>query len=329
LLSNHTLLYGADGDIFLYPPLYLSEAEVYRLIAGQADVSAHMATTWQEFRFEGEEETLHARFREGDIKDFEFPLLEGRMFESADEVVVGYGLAQERNLRPGNTLTILLKGETLTFRVVGVYREISNMGQMLILPTEALRHVQPNVKPFEHALKLRPGADAQAVAEALGAASEDLEIDVAGVGLEDEASVQGLFALLPGMMAALSLILGSIAVLGIFNSVWMGVQERRREFGMLKAVGMKPGQVTLSVLAGAAGMALVGYVVGLPVGLVGIRWLIDTLACGVGFGPLGTSVDGVGLALLLPGIVLVALAGAFVPAHRAGRTSVVETLRYE
>jgi putative ABC transport system permease protein len=131
------------------------------------------------------------------------------------------------------------------------------------------------------------------------------------------------------MMAALSLILGSIAVLGIFNSVWMGVQERRREFGMLKAVGMKPGQVTLSVLAGAAGLALVGYVVGLPVGLVGIRWLIDTLACGVGFGPLGTSVDGVGLALLLPGIVLVALAGAFVPAHRAGRTSVVETLRYE
>ncbi|MGD9098908.1 MAG: FtsX-like permease family protein [Anaerolineae bacterium] len=328
LLTNDTLWRGADGDIFLYPSRYLPEAELRRLVAGQADVSAHLTTAWQEFRFEGEEETLHARFREGDLEDFEFLVLEGRMFESADEGIVGYGLAQERNLHPGDTATILLEGEPLTFQVVGIYREGSNMGRMLGLPTEALRRVQPDVRPFEHVLKLRPGADAQAVAEALDAAFEDLlEIDVAGEGLD--ASVEGLFALLPGMLAALSLILGGIAVLGIFNSVWMGVQERRREFGMLKAVGMTPGQVTLSVLVGAAGLALVGYVVGLPVGLVGVRLIVDTLARGVGFGPLGTSVDGVGLALLLPGIVLVALAGAFVPAHRAGRTSVVETLRYE
>ena len=133
----------------------------------------------------------------------------------------------------------------------------------------------------------------------------------------------------PRQLSRREFFVAGITVLGLFSSVWMGVQERRREFGMLKAVGMTPGQVTLSVLAGAAGLALVGYVVGLPVGLVGVRWLIDTLAQGIGFGPLDIPVDRVGLALLLPGIVLVALAGAFVPAHRAGRTSVVETLRYE
>jgi putative ABC transport system permease protein len=326
-ISDDTLLRGTDGDIFLYPSLYLSEAKVYRLVAGQADVSAHMATSWEGFHFEGEEETLNARFREGDVADFEFPLSEGRMFENADEGVVGYGLARERNLRLGDTLTILLKGEASTFQVVGVYLEISNMGQMLILPTEALRRVQPNVKPFEHALKLRPGADAQAVAQALDAASGSLlEIDVVSEG---DVMVDALRSLLPGMMGALSLVLGGITVLGLFSSVWMGVQERRREFGMLKAVGMTPGQVILSVLVGATGLALVGYVVGLPVGVVGTRWLIDTMARGVGFGPLDIPVDGIGLALLLPGIVLVALAGAFVPAYRAGRTSVVETLRYE
>jgi ABC-type lipoprotein release transport system permease subunit len=36
-----------------------------------------------------------------------------------------------------------------------------------------------------------------------------------------------------------------------------------------------------------------------------------------------------GLALLLPGIVLVAVIGALIPARRAGQTSVGETLRYE
>ena len=105
--------------------------------------------------------------------------------------------------------------------------------------------------------------------------------------------------------------------------------RRRREFGMLKAVRMTPRQVTLSVLVGAAGMALLGYVVGLPAGLGGMRLLMDTVARQQGFGPLSPPVDETGLLLLLPGIVLVAMVGALLPAQRAGRTSVVEALRYE
>lgn len=327
LVFDDLNLRGVDGDLFLYPPLYLSDAEVQRLIAEQPDVSAHLVTTWEEFRLAEKDETLHARFREGDVQAFEYPLLEGRMFESADEGIVGYGLAQELNLHPGDTLTIRLHGESLTFQVAGVYREGSNVGRMLILPTEALRRVQPDFKPFEHILKLRPGADAGAVAEALLQASDGLlEVDVGGEGAE---ALGGLLDMLPNMVSVLCLTLGGIAALGIFNSVWLGVQERRREFGMLKSVGMTPGQVTVSVLVGAAGMALVAYVVALPLGLTGIRWLIDVLARSIGFGPLSPPVNELGLALLLPGIVLLALAGAFIPAHRAGRTSVVETLRYE
>jgi putative ABC transport system permease protein len=131
------------------------------------------------------------------------------------------------------------------------------------------------------------------------------------------------------IMAALTLLMGGIAAVGVFNSVWMGVQERQQEFGMLKAVGMTPGQVTLSVLIGAVWMALIAYAIGLPVGLGGIRFLMDTVARGQGFGPLTPSVNAVGLALMLPGIVLLAAGGAFLPAYRAGRTSVVGALRYE
>jgi ABC-type antimicrobial peptide transport system permease subunit len=76
-------------------------------------------------------------------------------------------------------------------------------------------------------------------------------------------------------------------------------------------------------------MALLGYAIGLPVGLAGIFFLIDTVARAVGFGPLTPPIDGLGLALLLPGVVLIAAIGAFIPAHRAGRISVVDMLRYE
>jgi putative ABC transport system permease protein len=131
------------------------------------------------------------------------------------------------------------------------------------------------------------------------------------------------------VMVQLSLVLASIAAIGILNSMWLSVQERRREFGMLKAVGMTPGQVMVSVLVAAAGLALVGYAVGILVGFPGIGLLMDAVARSRGFGPLRPPLDGWGLALILTAIVVVAVVGALIPAYRAGRVSVVDVLRYE
>lgn len=316
---------GFDADLFLYPSAYMSETETRRLIAAQSDVAAYYAQLWWGFQFPGEEETLHARLLEGDLRAFEFPLIEGRMFEKLDEVMVGYGLLRERNLHPGSTLNILLEGEPLTLQVVGAYRENSNMGRMLMLPAEALRRVRPDAEPFSYVLKLHPGADPQATAVTFASDSNDL-LEVLVVS---DVDLPGMVATLPGVMAALSLVLVGIAVVGVFNNVWTVVRERRRELALLKAVGMTPRQVTLSVLVGAGMMALIAYAVGLPVGLAGIRVLMDAMARAIGFGPLDPPLDPVGLALMLPGILLVAAAGAFLPAHRAGRTSVVDILRYE
>jgi len=131
------------------------------------------------------------------------------------------------------------------------------------------------------------------------------------------------------MMTALALTLGGIAAIGVFSNVWMGVQERRQEFGMLKAVGMTPGQVTVSVLVGVFGIAVIGYAIGLLVGVPGIRLLMDTVGRMEGMGPIDPPIDGIGLALLLPGIVLVAGIGALIPSRRAGKINVVDALRYE
>jgi putative ABC transport system permease protein len=123
--------------------------------------------------------------------------------------------------------------------------------------------------------------------------------------------------------------LGILAVVGALNTAWMGVQERRRELGLLKATGMTPGQVTLSVLAGAALTGLMGYGVGLAVGLPGLHLLFDALGRAMFYGPLNASVDVLGQVLLLPGIMLLAVVAALLPARRAGRVSVIQALRYE
>jgi len=311
-----------DGDLLVFPSQDVSGTQVRRLIAEQPGVTASYSELEAHFEFPGEDEDLQARFYEGDLVAFKFSLIKGRMFEALDEVVVSYVLARERDLQPGDEITLLLEGKAVTLRVVGLYREGINLGRMLILPTGLLRRFHPDVEPARYTLKIDPETDVQTVLAALKAAT-------GGALKVSEIELPEALTSLPGSLTLLSLVLGGIAAAGAFNTAWMGVQERRREFGLLKATGMTPGQVTLSVLVGMAAMSLAGYALGVSLGLPGVRLLFDALGRGMGFGPLDASIDVLGEVLLLPGITMLAVLTAFLPAHRAGWTSVVEALRYE
>jgi putative ABC transport system permease protein len=317
-----------DGDLFLSRSVYLADTEVRRLIAEQPDISAYYADAIVDFdipagRVQNDLDPYIIHLRGGDLGSFEFPLLEGRLFERPNEVVVGYGLAQEQGLRIGDPFTVLVHHEPLTFEVVGIYREVGRLGLVMMAAPEAV----PGTEPFTYWLKVRPGADVQTVTEALRSGSNGL-LDVTVLSQEEQPE---MLTTLDRVMGALSLVLGAIGVVGVFSMVWMNVQERQREFGLLKAVGMTPEQVSLSVLIGASILALAGYAVGVPGGVGLQSVLMNVLGQMVGFGPNYNAppLDWAGLALLLPGIVLVAVIGAWIPARRAGRVSVVETLRYE
>jgi putative ABC transport system permease protein len=131
------------------------------------------------------------------------------------------------------------------------------------------------------------------------------------------------------VMIGLSVIMSIIASLGILSSLWMSVQERQRLFGMLKAVGMTPKEISISVITGALSIALVTVILGVPVSILGVRFLIDIVAQSVGFGPLIAPVDMLSLVTILPAVALIAILGALVPARHAARVSVVDMLRYE
>lgn len=315
-----------DGDLFLGRSVYLADVEARRLIERQPDISAYYADAVVDFdipegRVRNDLDPYIIHLRGGDLGSFEFPLTEGCMFEQPDEVVVGYGLAREQGLQVGDEFAVLVQNEPLTFKVVGIYPEISRLGLVMLAASEAV----PGNEPFTYWLKVQPGADAQAIAETLRSEANGL-LDVTVLSQEQQPEI---LTTLDSVMGALSLVLGAIGIIGVFITAWMGVWERQREFGLLKAVGMTPGQVSLSVLAGASIMALVGYTVGVPAG-VGLQdLLMEIVGRMVGFVPSHTPLDWAGLALLLPGIVSVAAIGAWIPARRAGRVSVVETLQYE
>lgn len=76
-----------------------------------------------------------------------------------------------------------------------------------------------------------------------------------------------------GMYIFLFVIILIVAV-GVLNTVLMAVLERRREYGLLKAVGTRPGRVFQLILAEVAVIAAGAIVVGIGVGLLG-NWLLS------------------------------------------------------
>jgi putative ABC transport system permease protein len=118
-------------------------------------------------------------------------------------------------------------------------------------------------------------------------------------------------------ITGLSLFVGGI---GIMNIMFVSVAERTREIGIRKAIGAKRRAILLQFLAEAAGICLLGGIIGLLIataGMFGLRYFI----------PATMSVQ---IVLIALGVAMATgLISGFLPAWRAARMNPVDALRSE
>jgi putative ABC transport system permease protein len=139
-----------------------------------------------------------------------------------------------------------------------------------------------------------------------------------------------VFDLLLGIFGSLAL---AVATLGIVNTLVMAILERRREIGVLKALGAADSDVKQLFFVEAGVMGLAGGVLGVLLG-----WLIGqalTFATNVYLKRQdlpGVKISSVPLWLIAGAIgfaVLVSLIAGLYPASRAAKLNPVDALRYE
>jgi putative ABC transport system permease protein len=123
--------------------------------------------------------------------------------------------------------------------------------------------------------------------------------------------------------AALLLLALGIAVLGIANACVLGVVTRTRELGLLRAVGMTPGQVRATVRTEAVLIATVGAVVGIGVGLA---WGVAFVGALRAEGLTVVAVPGPALLGGAGAALLAAIVAAALPARRAARLDVLAAI---
>jgi len=143
-----------------------------------------------------------------------------------------------------------------------------------------------------------------------------------------ERSVQtlGILTALLLIMALLTAIVGSI---GLTGTMGMNVLERRREIGVMRAIGAVDAAIIESVVVEGAFIGLISWIFAAPLSYPISKLLLSIISRSTGIGDIALASTSTGMALWL-GMVLVLSALASVwPARNAARLTIREVLAYE
>jgi putative ABC transport system permease protein len=304
----------------------MSDATARRIVAQAPGVEAYLAHVSAKART-ADGKSFRLRAEEGDLAQFPYKLEAGRRVDTnaEDEVMIGVGLQNWLGLKVGDTLGVTVNDarSPVEWRVVGVYREPADNGQMAIVSLRSLRRIDHTAEPDTYFMRLAPDADLGTLRAFLKShGGESLSLAVVNTQLADLAQ----FKL---TMLVLSAALAAIALISVFNSAVLNVRERISEIGTFKTLGMTPAQVVMMVLASGGTLGVLAAALGVPLGVLVVQSALSEIGQMFGFGSFELRPDWI--AVILPALIAVGVGvlGSAVPARWAAKLNVIEVLQYE
>jgi putative ABC transport system permease protein len=242
--------------------------------------------------------------------------------------VISVLFARQYGLRVGDMLTLPTPAGEQHLRVVDIINLFSADAGFVGISLDELEKwfSRPGATFYE--VILAPGADHTTVKAALDQIAGRAPFTVHVLtGAELVAATKSVTQQVGVLATVLQWIVALVATLAVLNTLMLTVVERRREIGILRALGARRKFIRGVILADALGVSLAGGVIGLIVGLVLQYFAVSVLgkvaALSVPFAVAPRA------AAMAAGAVAIALAGALPPARAASRLEVIDAIGYE
>lgn len=289
--------------------------------------------------------------REAGVSTMKTLIREGQYLDvgDTDSALVGRLLARNLNVGIGDELTVLGQGrDGSVAAAVLTVKGLFSSGQDAFDRSV----IQMPLSYFQEVYFMRGAVhEAVAIADsiwAVGDIKNRLSEKVARLDADPPLAVLDWNDLMPGLMQAIKLdlagglifwgILIIVVAFSILNTFLMAIFERTREFGVLMAIGTRPGRLTRLLLAESVFMTLIGVASGI---LLGCLVTLFFQSHGIDLGSANQLLQQYGIsgrihpklsvvtALLGPGLVFgITLLTALYPALRVRRLTPVEAMRH-
>ena len=256
----------------------------------------------------------------------------GSMYGQAAQgkgVLISESFARLHGAQLNDVLEIPTPQGLLRLAVAGIVRDLSDQQGSILISREIYKREWHDDTVTFFRIYLQPGVDEAAVRQRI--------LDSYGRGQrlfvltnrDVRAFITGITDQWFGLTYVQIAVAVLVAVLGIVNALTASITDRRRELGVLQAVGALRRQIRHTIWIEACSIGIIGTILGLALGAVTLFYAVgiarrDLLGFDIGYEyPIRL------VSFLIPLMGLAVWAAAIGPAVSAGRGSLVAAIEYE
>lgn len=252
--------------------------------------------------------------------------------EEPGKVLVSENFAALYNLREGDRFSLQSQKGPVELHVLGMVVDYSwNRGTVLMDRKQYLQHFQDDlVDVFDvycpHSATAEQREEVRATISRRWGADQGL---IVVTRQELRQQIAEMIQRLYSVAYAQEGVVGFVSALGIVTALVISVLQRRREIGLLRAVGATQPQIMRSVLAEAVLMGIIGSLIGLALGLPLEYYVVKVILLEDAGFVFPMHVPWLALSLIVGSALVVAILAGLGPALHAMRMRIAEAIAYE
>lgn len=264
------------------------------------------------------------------------PMISGRWLRQDD----GHGVVLNQGvlgLLPdgvvGSDIELSIEGRLVTFRVVGIIRQILSPSTAYVTP-QAFADLAGQPIGLTNTLRIAMNSSdpeivasvTQEVERVLAAENINISVAVSEARLDD--AISGHVFVFIVALILIAAIMALVGMLGLTSNMSTSVIERTREFGIMRSIGARSQTVLLSVISEGFFIGLMSYAIALALSLplsLGLGSYLGNMSFR---SPIPLQVSPVGLLLWMVVLLLGSIAASAFPARQAAKLTVRETLTH-
>jgi putative ABC transport system permease protein len=190
-----------------------------------------------------------------------------RELAAGDNAVVSEPFAYKHHVRAGETITLPLGEQRVTFKVIDIFYDYGHEAGYIVLNWDTLRRYLPNSAPTNLAVYLTPGADSKRTRAEIQKAIANQSLMMLSNGEIRQQAIR-VFDQTFAITYAVEAISILVAIGGVAGALISIVMDRRREFGVLRYLGGTSAQIRKLILFEAGLIGILANILGLALGYV-------------------------------------------------------------